>query len=72
LEELENTPPPSTSQQHQPRLQQEGNLNRNASIRNSRRLSLSPWSKFYFLKLKFYLKCFIPFIKGVFSGMHFF
>uniref|UniRef100_A0A915P504 non-specific serine/threonine protein kinase n=1 Tax=Meloidogyne floridensis TaxID=298350 RepID=A0A915P504_9BILA len=43
LEELENTPPPSTSQQHQPRLQQEGNLNRNASIRNSRRLSLSPW-----------------------------
>ncbi|CAK5117303.1 unnamed protein product [Meloidogyne enterolobii] len=43
LEELENTPPPSTSQQHQPRQRAVENLNRNASIRNSRRLSLSPW-----------------------------
>ncbi|CAK5111683.1 unnamed protein product [Meloidogyne enterolobii] len=42
LEELENTPPPSTSQQHQPRQQAVQNLNRDASIRNSRRLSLSP------------------------------
>uniref|UniRef100_A0A914MGS7 non-specific serine/threonine protein kinase n=1 Tax=Meloidogyne incognita TaxID=6306 RepID=A0A914MGS7_MELIC len=42
LEELENTPPPSTSQQEQPQ-RQEANLNRNASIRNSRRSSLSPW-----------------------------
>ncbi|CAK5103576.1 unnamed protein product [Meloidogyne enterolobii] len=44
LEELENTPPPSTSQQqHQPRQRAVEHLNRNASIRNSRRLSLSPW-----------------------------
>ncbi|CAK5106192.1 unnamed protein product [Meloidogyne enterolobii] len=45
LEELENTPPPSTSQQHQPRQRAVENLNRNASIRNSRRLSLSPWRR---------------------------
>ncbi|CAK5090879.1 unnamed protein product [Meloidogyne enterolobii] len=72
LEELENTPPPSTSQQHQPRQQAIENLNRNASIRNSRRLSLSPWSKFYFFKLKFCSIVFIPLLRLYFSERIFF